>query len=98
MSTGSEIILYTTEDGRASVQLRAEDGTIWLTQLEIAELFQTSKQNVSLHIQNILEEKELSQEATVKESLTVAAKAAIRPLPASNDAHVVVMGHREERV
>jgi len=66
-----ELILYTAEDGRASVQLRAEDGTVWLTQLEIAALFDTSKQNISLHIKNILEEGELLEGATVKESLTV---------------------------
>lgn len=70
MSSG-ELILYTTEDGLTKIQLRAEDSTIWLTQLEIAELFQTSKQNVSLHIKNIINEGELSEKATVKESLTV---------------------------
>ncbi|MEM7386331.1 MAG: virulence RhuM family protein [Verrucomicrobiota bacterium] len=67
----SELILYASEDGRTRLHLRAEDGTIWLTQLEIAELFQTTKQNVSLHAKNILEEGELSEKATVKESLTV---------------------------
>ncbi len=70
MSTG-EIILYVTEDGKTNIQLRSKDGTVWLTQAEIAELFQTSKQNISLHIQNILSENELTQEATVKEYLTV---------------------------
>jgi hypothetical protein len=66
-----ELILYTTEDGSTSVKLRAEDGTVWLTQLELAELFQTSKQNISLHIKNILAEGELDEEATVKDYLTV---------------------------
>jgi hypothetical protein len=66
-----ELILYTAEDGRAAVHLRAEDGTVWLTQLEMAALFDTSKQNISLHIKNILAERELSEGATVKESLTV---------------------------
>lgn len=70
MPTG-EIILYTTEDGLTKIQLKTHDGTVWLTQIEIAELFQTSKQNISLHIQNILSENELSQKATVKEYLTV---------------------------
>jgi hypothetical protein len=73
MSSGA-IILYTTEDGKASIQLREQDGTVWLTQLEIADLFQTSKQNVSLHIRNILADKELATHATVKESLTVQAE------------------------
>jgi len=66
-----EIILYTTEDGAARIQLRASDGTVWLSQIEMAELFQTTKQNISLHVRNILAEGELSAPATVKESLTV---------------------------
>jgi hypothetical protein len=66
-----ELILYTTEDGASRIQLHAEGGTVWLTQLELAELFQTSKQNISLHIKNILAECELTEEATVKEYLTV---------------------------
>ncbi|MDD2701163.1 MAG: virulence RhuM family protein [Sideroxydans sp.] len=67
----SELILYQTEDGKAEVRLRAEDGSVWLTQAEIAELFATTKQNVSLHAKNILEEGELVEGATVKDSLTV---------------------------
>lgn len=67
----SELILYQTEDGLAQVQLRALDGSAWLTQAEIAEIFATTKQNVSLHAKNILEERELDETATVKESLTV---------------------------
>lgn len=67
----SELILYQTDDGQAQLKLRAQDGSVWLTQLEIAELFATTKQNVSLHIKNILAEGELAPEATVKESLTV---------------------------
>ncbi|MBI3131078.1 MAG: virulence RhuM family protein [Acidobacteria bacterium] len=67
----AEVILYRTEDGKALVQLRAMDGTVWLSQTEIAELFATTKQNVSLHAKNILEEGELTAEATVKDSLTV---------------------------
>lgn len=68
---GGELILYTAEDGSVAIQLRAEGGTIWLNQLEMATLFDTSKQNISLHIKNILAERELTEEATVKESLTV---------------------------
>lgn len=65
------MILYSTHDGQTRIQLRAEDGSVWLNQAEIAELFQTSKQNVSLHAKNIIEDGELEAEATVKESLTV---------------------------
>jgi len=67
----SELILYQTEDGKAEVRLRAEDGSVWLTQADIAELFSTTKQNVSLHAANILKEGELVKGATVKDSLTV---------------------------
>lgn len=67
----SELILYTSEDGKTRMNLRVEADNIWLTQLEIAELFHTTKQNVSLHAANIFEDGELSPEATVKESLTV---------------------------
>lgn len=67
----SELILYSTDDGQVQIQLKAMDGSAWLSQIEIAELFDTTKQNVSLHIKNILEEGELTEEATVKESLTV---------------------------
>jgi len=67
----SEIILYTSDDGRTRLDLRVEGQTVWLTQLEIAELFQTTKQNVSLHARNIFADGELTPESTVKESLTV---------------------------
>ncbi|MES2660369.1 MAG: virulence RhuM family protein [Verrucomicrobiota bacterium] len=67
----SELVLYTSEDGKTRLDLRIQGETIWLTQLEIAELFQTTKQNVSLHAKNIFGDGELTAGATVKESLTV---------------------------
>jgi hypothetical protein len=67
----SDLILYTTEDGRSQIKLRTEDQTVWLTQLEMAELFDATEQNISLHLKNILEDGELEAAATVKESLTV---------------------------
>lgn len=67
----SELILYTTEDGRASVHLRAEEGTVWLTQQEMAELFATSPQNITQHIKAIVDEGELQLEATCKDYLQV---------------------------
>lgn len=69
----SELILYTSEDGQTRMQLRADGKTVWLTQLEIAELFQTTKQNVSLHAKNIFKDGELNPDSVVKESLTTAA-------------------------
>lgn len=56
----SELILFTSEDGQTQMHLRVEDGTIWLTQLEVAELFQTTKHNVSIHTKNIFSEAELT--------------------------------------
>ena len=69
----SEIILYQTEDNQTRLQVRLEGETVWLTQAQMAELFQTTKQNVSLHIQNVFTEKELREDSVVKESLTTAA-------------------------
>lgn len=68
-----ELVLYATDDGAARLYLRAEGGTVWLTQLELAQLFQTTKQNVSLHAKNVLAEGELLEQSVVKESLTTAA-------------------------
>ena len=67
----SDLILYQTEDGRTRIQCRFENETVWLTQQQMAELFQTTQQNVSLHVRNIYEEGELSEKATHKESLSV---------------------------
>ena len=67
----SNLILYTTDDGKSQIQLRADLGTVWLTQLEMAELFDATKQNISLHLKNIFDDGELDAAATVKESLTV---------------------------
>ena len=67
----SDIIFYTTEDGATKVDLKLENGTVWLSQMQMAELFEATKQNISLHLKNIYDDGELSHEATVKESLTV---------------------------
>lgn len=69
----SEIVLYQTEDGGSRIEVRLAEGTVWLPQALMAELYQTTKQNVSLHIRNILSEGELEEEAVVKDSLTTAA-------------------------
>jgi hypothetical protein len=66
-----EFLFYQTDDGQTRIQARVEGETVWLTQKQMADLFQTTKQNVSLHIQNIYEEGELIPGATVKQYLTV---------------------------
>lgn len=69
----TQLILYTSEDGQAQVQLRANQGTVWLTQLEMAELFHTTKQNIAKHLKAIFTEEELSEESVVNQWLTTAA-------------------------
>ena len=68
---GGQFLVYQTEDGKLKIEVRFEGETVWLTQQHMTDLFQTTKQNVSLHIQNLYEERELERRATVKESLTV---------------------------
>lgn len=69
----SELILYRSEDGLAEVSLRALDGSVWLSQLQMAELFATSVPNINIHIRNLLKEGELSSDSVIKESLITAA-------------------------
>ena len=59
MNNDNQIIIYNSNDGKAKVSLLTKDGTAWLTQLQIATLFDTSKQNIGQHISKILNEKEL---------------------------------------
>ena len=73
MDDQQNIIIYRTADGRASVALYAKDGKIWLNQQQMAQLFATSKPNISMHIANILKEKELNEISVVKNFLTTAA-------------------------
>ena len=69
--SGGDLILYQTEDGRTRLQVRLQDETVWLTQAQLADLFQTTIPNVSMHIRNIFAEGELPAAATVQEFLTV---------------------------
>jgi len=66
-----EIILYQTSDNQTALEVRFEDDTVWLTQTQMVDLFNSTKQNISLHINNIFKEGELMQISTVKEYLTV---------------------------
>ena len=72
-ATDTNMIIYNTQDGRASVVLYARDGSVWMNQNQLAELFDTSKPNISMHISNILSENELHQDSVVKNYLTTAA-------------------------
>src|SRR5258706_8317391 len=69
--SNSEILLYQTEDGRTRIQCRFENETAWMTQAQMAELFQTTPQNVTLHLKAVFAEGDLAEAATCKDSLHV---------------------------
>ncbi len=71
MKEDLKIVIYQTEDSQTQIDVRLENETVWLTQAQMVELFQTTKQNVSLHVGNVFKEGELEPKATVKEYLTV---------------------------
>jgi len=71
MEQGEIVVFTTTQDTGLQLEVKIEDETVWLTQGQMAELFEATKQNVSLHINNVFKEKELDPVATVKEYLTV---------------------------
>ncbi|MGA9211772.1 virulence RhuM family protein [Kaistella sp.] len=73
MNEDKNIIIYKTQDGETSVSLYAKDGSVWMSQSQLAELFDTSKQNIGQHISNVIEESELSEDSVVKNYFTTAA-------------------------
>jgi len=77
--TDQQIIIYNTPDGKASVTLFARDGMVWMNQNQIAELFDTSKQNIGQHIDNILKDRELIENSVVKNYFTTAADGTDHP-------------------
>ena len=68
----NEIIIYTTDDGQVKIEVRLEDENVWLTQNAMAELFNTTRNNITIHIKNIFEEGELEENSVSKESLLTA--------------------------
>ncbi|MEQ9764086.1 virulence RhuM family protein [Streptococcus sp. ZJ151] len=92
-----DVIIYNTDDGKANIELHLDDGTVWLTQAELAELFQTSKQNISKHIKAIFADRELLEEATVNYKLTVqneGARSIQRQLAYYNLDMILAVGYR----
>ena len=71
MPEENNIIIYQLEDGKTKIDVKLEDETVWLSQQQMADLYDTTKQNISLHIKNIFDEEELDINSTVKEFLTV---------------------------
>lgn len=71
-ATNVEILIYNTDDGKVDVKLYSKDGVIWMNQQQMALLFDTSKQNISFHVVNVLQDKELDEKSVVKDYLTTA--------------------------
>ena len=93
----SSVILYTTDDGKSQIQLRAKDQTVWLSQREMAELFDVSTDNVGLHLKNVYEDGELSREATTEASSVVqteGARKVQRPVTRYNLDAILAVGYR----
>jgi hypothetical protein len=101
LPASGELVIYQSEDGRIRLETRLENETLWLNQQQLAELFDTSKQNISHHVRSILEEGELQAEATVKKYLTVqkeGARDVQRSIEAYNLDMVLSVGYRVKSV
>jgi hypothetical protein len=93
--SSGQMLIY--QDGALNLQVRLDGETVWLTQLQMADLYQTTKQNISLHVLNILQDGEQSREATVKEYLTVqqeGSRQVRRPLEHYNLDMILAVGYR----
>ncbi|MGD9487780.1 MAG: virulence RhuM family protein [Calditrichaceae bacterium] len=90
----SQIIIYQTESGKTKIEVRLQDETVWLTQKLMAELFQTTKQNISLHINNIFKEGELDENSVVKDFLTTAADGKNYSTQFYNLEAIIAIGYR----
>ena len=89
-----EFLLYQSEDGQTRIEVRLENETVWLNQLTMAELFQTSKQNISLHLKNIFNEGELEDNRVVKEYLTTAVDGKVYLTKIYNLEAIIAVGYR----
>ena len=95
-----DLIIYNTEDGKAKISLTLQDGTVWLNQLQIAELFQTTKQNISKHIKAIFADGELDEKVVVNYQLTTTKHGAIegkmqhKPVAFYNLDMILAIGYR----
>jgi hypothetical protein len=92
--TNSNFVLYQTEDGQTRIEVRLQDESVWLVQATLTELFQTSKQNISLHLKNIFAEGELAEDRVVKEYLTTAADGKQYRIKHYNLEAIIAVGYR----
>jgi hypothetical protein len=93
----SDLILYTTEDGKSRIQLHAKHQTVWLSQREMAELFNVSTDNIGLHLKNLYEDEELTREGTAEESSVVqneGGREVRRPVTLYNLEAILAVGYR----
>ena len=90
----SRFLLYRSEDGRTRIEVRLQDETVWLNQSAMAELFQSTKQNISLHLRNIFHEGELGENRVVKEYLTTAADGKTYRTKFYNLEAIIAVGYR----
>lgn len=94
---GGEVVVYRTEDGRSRILVTIEDETAWMTQVMLAELYETTVPNINIHIRNILKEGELSTEGTIKEYLMVrqeGSRQVQRPVKFYNLDMILAIGYR----
>ena len=96
----NDVILYRTDDGESAIELHLDNGTVWLTQQELANLFQTSKQNISKHIKAIFEDGELDEAVVVNYQLTttrhgaMAGKTQLKKVAYYNLDMILAIGYR----
>ena len=93
-----KILIYTSDDGQVKIEVRLENENVWLTQNAMAELFDTTKQNISLHIKNIFEEKELDENSVVKENLTTASDGKNYKIKYYNLDLIISVGYRVKSI
>lgn len=98
MDASNNILIYTGPDGLTKIDVRLEDDTLWLTQAQMCELYQTSKANVSEHISHIFQEGELQEEAVVRKFRTTAADGKTYPTKFYNLDMVIALGYRVRSV
>ncbi|MDR3271070.1 MAG: virulence RhuM family protein [Peptococcaceae bacterium] len=90
----ANMVIYQTADGLAKIDVRLMDDNLWLNQAQLVELFQTSKQNISLHIKNVFAEEELGEKAVVKEYLTTASDGKNYRVKYYNLDMIIAIGYR----
>jgi len=90
----SDLLLYQTEDGKTNIEVRLQDETVWMSQFAMAELFQSTKQNISLHLKNVFDEGELLENRVVKEYLTTASDGKNYRTKFYNLEAIVAVGYR----